>query len=239
MESPASIADSTMIGRSARPLISRARVRPSIRGIIMSMIRRSGQPRPQPAQRLVAVARGLDLVAVGSSWSASRTSRLGSSSTIRIRGDGSPPRMLGGPPESMVASIRATSSAESRSVVPPRTATSAGPPSRSTNFWGPSGMKPATLARSDLAVAHRRGPISLNTTTWHQATVRTRLHLRTVEATVRPGRDASAWLRARQDPAPRVGHPADFWVVPATPFGLCTEAPMQVPIQCPVQTMRS
>ena len=61
MESPASIADRTMIGRSARPLISRARVRPSIRGIIMSMIRRSGQPDFEPPERLVAVARGLDL----------------------------------------------------------------------------------------------------------------------------------------------------------------------------------
>ena len=59
-----SIADSTMIGRSARALTSRASVRPSIRGISMSMIRRSGQAWRQPAQRLVAVARGLDLVAV-------------------------------------------------------------------------------------------------------------------------------------------------------------------------------
>ena len=44
MLSPASMADRTMIGRSARALISRARVRPSMRGISRSMISRSGQP---------------------------------------------------------------------------------------------------------------------------------------------------------------------------------------------------
>ena len=60
-----SIADSTMIGRSARALTSRARVRPSIRGISMSMIRRSGHAWSEPAQGLLAVAGGLDLVAVG------------------------------------------------------------------------------------------------------------------------------------------------------------------------------
>jgi hypothetical protein len=44
LESAVSIADRTMIGRSARALISRARVSPSMRLIIMSTIRRSGQP---------------------------------------------------------------------------------------------------------------------------------------------------------------------------------------------------
>jgi hypothetical protein len=94
LESPASIADRTMIGRSACDLISRARVRPSIRAIIMSMIRRSGQltfrrRSASSPSRAVIVSKPSAV-----SCSASRTSRFGSSSTMRMRGD--PPR---NPPE--------------------------------------------------------------------------------------------------------------------------------------------
>ena len=64
MESAVSIAESTMIGRSARALTSRASVSPSMRDIIMSMMEQVGPAGLEAAERLLAVARGLDLEAV-------------------------------------------------------------------------------------------------------------------------------------------------------------------------------